>query len=155
MSETFLKAFDKFDSYDDTYAFSTWIYTIARNVLNDHFRKNKIQEYDIDDLNQEDSVLIDTKIENFEKQLNVEMSIEGVKKILDQIPAFQRECIILRYLQDLDYEQIAEITDRSQANVRQGISRWLKYLRENSSKLLVLIMIINIAMITYKNNNLH
>ena len=36
---TFSKAFDKLDSYDDSFAFSTWIQTIASNNLIDFFRK--------------------------------------------------------------------------------------------------------------------
>ena len=36
---TFSKAFDKLDSFDDSFAFSTWIQTIASNTLIDFFRK--------------------------------------------------------------------------------------------------------------------
>ena len=42
-SETFLKGFEKFDTYNEEYQFSTWIFTIARNLLIDFFRKKKIE----------------------------------------------------------------------------------------------------------------
>ena len=37
-SDIFLKAFERFKTYDSTYAFCTWIFTIARNTIIDHYR---------------------------------------------------------------------------------------------------------------------
>ena len=45
---TFSKAFDKLDSYDDSFAFSTWIQTIASNTLIDFFRKKDQKTISID-----------------------------------------------------------------------------------------------------------
>ena len=41
--EAFGKAFNKLDSYTPNFAFSTWLYTIAKNNLIDYLRKKKLQ----------------------------------------------------------------------------------------------------------------
>ena len=45
---TFSKAFDKLESYNDSFAFSTWIQTIANNTLIDFFRKKEQKTVSID-----------------------------------------------------------------------------------------------------------
>ena len=45
---TFTKAFDKINSYNSSYAFSTWIQTIATNSLIDFFRKKEQKTISID-----------------------------------------------------------------------------------------------------------
>ena len=128
ISETFLKAFEKFDTFNDRYAFSTWIYTIARNVLIDYFRKNKKVE-NIDDINEGRLSIIDKNADVLQEKIDVKIGVEQIKKILNTLPKLQKECILLRYLEDMEYKKIAEVTDKSQDNVRQAISRGLKKLK--------------------------
>ena len=57
---TFSKAFDKLDSYDNSFAFSTWIQAIANNTLIDFFRKKNQKTISIDQQKEdEDSNNID------------------------------------------------------------------------------------------------
>ena len=128
-SDTFMKAYEKFDSYDDTYTFSTWIYTIARNTLTDYFRRNK-QVQSLETMQEEGHDIADEGSVDFESQLSAEMSVDQVKEILDDLPAQQRECIILKYLEQMETKDIAEVVGQSEANVRQLVSRGMKRLRK-------------------------
>ena len=130
-SDTFIKAFEKFDTYDDTYAFSTWIYTIARNTLTDYFRRNR-QVSSIETMQEDGIEIEDDESTRFEDQLSAEMSVEQVKEVLDSLPSLQRECIVLKYLEGMENTQIADITGESEGNVRQSISRGMKRLRKSA-----------------------
>lgn len=128
-SDTFLKAYQNFDRYDDQYAFSTWIYTIARNTLTDYFRRHKIHE-SVETMQEEGRDIADDSSTDFESQLSAEMSVDQVKDVLDGLPAQQRECIILKYLEQMETAEIANVTGLSEANVRQQVSRGMKRLRK-------------------------
>jgi len=46
--EAFIKAFNSLKSFNEEYAFSTWLYKIATNNCIDFFRKRKLQTYSLD-----------------------------------------------------------------------------------------------------------
>ena len=46
--EAFIKAFNSLESFNEEYAFSTWLYKIATNNCIDFFRKRKLQTYSLD-----------------------------------------------------------------------------------------------------------
>ena len=46
--EAFIKAFNSLTSFNEEYAFSTWLYKIATNNCIDFFRKRKLQTYSLD-----------------------------------------------------------------------------------------------------------
>lgn len=138
-SDTFMKAFEKFDTYDDTYAFSTWIYTIARNTMIDYFRRHK-QTLSIETMNEKGVEIEDEDSTNFENKLSAEMSVEQVKEVLDTLPPLQRECIVLKYLEGMEHAQISDITGESKGNVRQSVSRGMKRLRKSAVAVYVFLL---------------
>jgi RNA polymerase sigma-70 factor (ECF subfamily) len=137
VSETFLKAYENFANFDDNYAFSTWIYTIARNVFIDQLRKNKGTKVDLQELDQ----ITETTSEELELEIDQEISYTETLKLLKKLPDLQRECIMLKYLSELSTKEIAATCEISEANVRQAISRGLKNLRANSLEILPALII--------------
>lgn len=124
-SDTFLKWFEKIDTYDDNYSFSTWIFTIARNKLIDHYRKEK-NDISIDN---EDSQEIEefTKYEiDFNSKIDIEFKMEDVYGALERIPSAQKELIIMKYLNEFSTKEIAQISWKSEVNIRKIISRGLQ-----------------------------
>ena len=124
-SDTFLKWFEKIDTYDDNYSFSTWIFTIARNKLIYHYRKEK-KDISIDN---EDSQEIEefTKYEtDFNSKIDVEFKMEEVYVALEKIPSTQKELIIMRYLNEFSTKEISQISWKKEANIRKIISRGLQ-----------------------------
>jgi len=123
-SDIFLKAYERFESYNDDYAFTTWVYTIARNHLTDYFRKNKdvaSNEIEISDERSTETML--------KTNLDTLDSMARLRPLLAKLPSLQQECLILKYLDELETKEIAHITGESTANVRQALSRGLKKLR--------------------------
>ena len=55
--QSFSKAFEKIDLFDKKYKFKTWIISIAKNQLNDHFKKKKLRFENIDNFCSEISFL--------------------------------------------------------------------------------------------------
>ena len=138
-SDTFLKVFDKFDSYNEKYALSTWVYTIAKNTLTDFFRKNKA-DVSLEDYEEIHGESEDERLEDIEKKLNTALTTEKVLEVLEELPPFHKECIVLRYLEEMEMEEIAEITGKSEANVRQALSRGMKKLKSYEWEFIVILL---------------
>lgn len=142
-SATFLKAYEKFERYDDTYAFSTWIFTIARNTVTDHYRAHKGENIDIDEVQE---IIEDERVDEADWQLAIdrELKLPEIYAALEKLPDNQKEVVILKYLEDHTTKEIAEIIDQSEGYVRLALSRGLKRLQpllQNLKNLVILLFI--------------
>ena len=123
-SQVFMKAYDKFDDYDDVYAFSTWLYTIARNELIDQLR-TKIttapleQALDVPDDDRAFYTLIDDVID-----------AEKIRRHIDDLPSNQAEAVYRRHFLFEDIADIAAHFHKSNEATRQLISRGCRRLQE-------------------------
>jgi len=126
-SETFLKWFEKFETYNEEYQFSTWIFTIARNTLIDFFRKNKI-EITIDETTEITYSEFTQYEQDFAKKIDTDEKMKQVYRVMDQLSEDQREVIVMKYLSEFSTKEISHITGRWEASIRKVISRWLKRL---------------------------
>lgn len=140
-SDTFLKAFERFASYDRTYAFSTWIYTIARNTVIDHYRRQKGEAADVDELAE---VIADERdtVEDWQFALDRAPKLKEIYAALEHLPDFHKDCVILKYLEDHSTAEIADITGASESYVRQGLSRGLKKLKPLLQTLVTFLILI-------------
>ncbi len=103
--ETFLKYFNTTD-YLEKGKKLAFLYTIARNLCNDYFRKTKHTVY-LDDL----SELSDVEIENIETTLTVRTAVS-------KLTVSEQEIVLLRFTNELGISEIAEYL---------GISRFAVY----------------------------
>ncbi|QFR38927.1 RNA polymerase sigma factor [Candidatus Gracilibacteria bacterium 28_42_T64] len=126
-SETFLKGYDKIDSYDDTFSFSTWIFKIARNKLIDHYRKDTSDV----SINGDENLDIEEFIKyegDFTRKIDTEFDMKQVYMALDKIPETYKDYIVMKYLNEFSTKEISNITGKSEANIRKIISRGLERL---------------------------
>lgn len=127
-SETFLKAYENYEDFDDRFAFSTWIYRIARNTLIDHFRRNaktaSIQLDEAIEIPDESSIEAETALRDASNE---------IEDLILRLPSLQRDCVTLRYLAEMDFAEIAYLLESNETNVRQAVSRGIKKLREKTS----------------------
>jgi RNA polymerase sigma factor (sigma-70 family) len=108
---TFSKAFDKIKSYNSSFAFSTWIQTIATNTLIDFFRKKEQKTISIDteDKNEQGNPHeIEDLDTNPELIFIQQQKNKQLFSLVEKLKPHYRELIVLRYLEELSYAEIAQ-----------------------------------------------
>ena len=130
--EVFIKMFRTLGSYDvERGAFMTWVTTITRNLLVDHFRKTK-QDRMTDSLDSapsehEDAQPISAQIADPSRppdaQVQSRETRDAVHQALQKLSPELREAVILRDLQDMDYKEIAGALKVPEGTVKSRINR--------------------------------
>src|SRR4029077_6731401 len=130
--EVFIKIYRTLSSYDTHKgAFATWITTITRNLLVDHFRKTK-QDRITDSLDaapsdHEDAQPLSDRIEDRsappDSHVRSRELGETVHAALAKLSPELREAVILRDLQDMDYREIATALKVPEGTVKSRINR--------------------------------
>jgi RNA polymerase sigma factor (sigma-70 family) len=105
--------------------FKTWMFHIARNVSNDHYRKNKIKLKESVEKWQERLGHDDNRSE--EMQHNEEQQMLSIA--LDKLPVDKKEVLLLSKFQDKKYKEIGEILGCSEGAVKVKVFRALQELK--------------------------
>ena len=125
VQESFIKVYRKLHSFQGTSKLYTWLYRIVMNHSIDFFRKRpKAVMVPVDDMlrepeSKDKSMIPDMNLLN--KELNTK-----IFEAVDELPEKQKKTVMLREVEDLSYNEIAEIMDCSVGTV---MSR-LYYARE-------------------------
>ena len=122
------KAFKKLHLYTPDFAFSTWLYTVARNNCIDYLRKNKlptisIDKMMIDDDGKRNTFDLKSNDPNPEKLMMKKQRIAILRQIVDQLKPKYRDLVKLRYFKELSYEEISEALDVPLGTVKAQLHR--------------------------------
>ena len=132
--DSFLKAYQKLDSFKGESKFSTWLYSIVYRSSLTKIRKKKLDTTDID------SFVLDNHTEDHDfPQIEAIKNGEQekyVKKAIENLGEKDALLITLFYLHNNSIEEIQEITDMSQSNVKVTLFRARKKLHKQLSLLL-------------------
>jgi RNA polymerase sigma factor (sigma-70 family) len=105
--------------------FKTWMYHIARNVLSDHFKKNRRTAFsDISGLEEKMSADLRT-----EELVEKKMAVQALRKALTTLSPESREILVLSRFQELKGAEIAEILNISVGAVKVRIHRAISQLK--------------------------
>ena len=125
VQDAMIKFYLNKDSYKSFAKFSTWIYTIAGNLAKNELKRRRrrtILSLTNDD--EERTIQIeDKKFVSPERAADSEIKGEIVQKALMRVKPVYREVVVLRDIEGLSYEEIAEITDLSIGTVKSRINR--------------------------------
>jgi RNA polymerase sigma-70 factor, ECF subfamily len=130
--EVFIKMYRTLNSYDvGRGAFMTWVTTITRNLLVDHFRKSKqdrvTDSIDAAPSEHEDATPLSDKIQDRtpspDASAQSRETRETVHRALQKLSPELREAVILRDLQDMDYREIAAVLRVPEGTVKSRINR--------------------------------
>ena len=127
VQEAFIKAFKNLESYNSSYAFSTWLYRITTNHTIDYLRKKKLK-----------TTSIDKPIKTREGEMSFELPDQQAstdraiirkqrKKIIthaiENLPKKYRQVIEMRHIEELSYQEIADELDLPLGTVKAHIFR--------------------------------
>lgn len=135
-ANTFMKALTNLESFDeDKASFKTWLYSIARNTVIDHYRMRK------ETVDLEDAWDLHTG-ENIERDTELQMKIESVQKYMEKLKPEQREVVLLRVWGGHSFAEIAEITGKTEAACKMSFKRTMERLRDDFAPFMLLLLLI-------------
>jgi RNA polymerase sigma factor (sigma-70 family) len=125
--EAFIKAFSSLASFNEEYSFSTWLYKIATNNAIDHVRKKKIQTFSINKPIESEESDYSFELPDTELEPDQELIAAQRKKMLDDamdsLPAKYRQVILMRHVDEKEYQEIAKILKLPLGTVKAHIFR--------------------------------
>lgn len=125
--EAFIKAFMSLSNFNEEFAFSTWLYKIATNNSIDYIRKKKLQTFSIDKpIESEESdfsfELADTELEP-DQELIADQRKKMLNDAMNNLPAKYKQVILMRHVEEKDYQEIAKILKLPLGTVKAHIFR--------------------------------
>jgi len=134
VQETFLRVYRSRQSYERIAKLSTWMYTIALNLAKSMYKKKQRMSLisihaDESDPDDREMQITDTVILQ-DDELHLKLSVQELERALQELNDDFREAVILRDIQQLTYEEIAEITDTAMGTVKSRINRGRQQLQE-------------------------
>lgn len=134
--QTFSKAFDRIDTFDESYQFKTWLITISKNVYIDSLRKKKSSIYTQTTEEQEKEVYaVVDDAPSPEDKIITEQNLAKLLKDIKKLKPKYQEVINLRYFQELSYKEISEQIGEPMNNVKVKLLRAKKLLAEIIKKI--------------------
>jgi RNA polymerase sigma-70 factor (ECF subfamily) len=111
-------------------AFKSWLLTITSRICIDYSRRNRNRNLEVDIQPGQESALSET-LESVPDIIARKEIRQLVQQALHRLPPNYRMAVALKYLEDLDYRQIAEITGAPLGTVGTWIRRGLSLLRSD------------------------
>lgn len=110
--DTFIKVIRtlKSNAYNEEGKFLPWVMRIAHNLIVDHFRRNKkmplyreTEEFSIFSIMTDDTLTIENKLIS-------DQVAKDLRQLVEELPADQKEVLMMRLYQDMSFKEISEAT---------------------------------------------
>ncbi len=129
VSQVFLKAWENLDRFKAGGApFVAWLYTIARNLVIDHYRMKK------EVLPLEEALALPSDMGMPDEEAQARFDLEELRNALQFLKADQQQALILKYIAGLSNESIAQIMNKQEGTVRglqmRGLQALARYMKE-------------------------
>ena len=122
IQDAFLRAFKALDDYEDRERFSAWLTRILVNQCRTVLARSK----------RRDAVFLDLDLRQLDFAVDADDG-EGpwpeLDRMLDRLPADQREAIVLKYADDLTYQEMSRITGAGESALKMRVQRAFARLR--------------------------
>ena len=128
--QTFSKAFDKIETFDEKYKFKTWLITISKNIHIDLLRKEKNSIAQIISKDSHDAFQVLDESPSPEDKLITEQHLAKLLKDIKKLKPKYQKIINLRYFQELSYKEISAELKEPMNNVKVKLLRAKKLLAE-------------------------
>ena len=128
--QTFSRAFDKIETFDDAYKFKTWLITISKNIHIDLLRKEKNSITQVISKGDSDVFQVLDESPSPEDKLITEQHLAKLLRDIKKLKPHYQEVINLRYFQELSYKEISAELKEPINNVKVKLLRAKKLLAE-------------------------
>jgi RNA polymerase sigma-70 factor, ECF subfamily len=136
VQETFVRVVQNADSFKEESRFSTWLYTIARNLCIDFLRKKAHKNHtslDVSPDSQETNLALQERLATPElgadrNSINQQLQ-KHIQKAVETLPEEQREVFMLRHVTELAFKEIADIVGVNENTVKSRMRYALERLQ--------------------------
>ena len=125
-SQTFVNALNSLGKYQFRgFPFSAWLYKIAGNEVNKHYRKNKgKQVFSLEEVRVRE--MIELSDETWDEEM-----VQRLLEFMKELPTEMLQVLELRFFEDKDFKEIAFILDMTESGAKMRTYRALDKLRQN------------------------
>lgn len=120
--DCFVRAMVKLPSFAGQSKFSTWLHGIATNLVRDHWRKQGSHAKKSESFSQV-AALTSGEKPGIEKKLAHQQKMQVVYEVLAQLPETLRMAFVLRELENLSSNEVAELLETTRNNVDVRVNR--------------------------------
>lgn len=130
--DVIVKAYEHFNRFNvDKGSFKTWIFTFAHNHLVNFWRDKK-KSVSLEALEEEG---INPAVTEMEESSGQDINNKNIRHILSLMKEGESEIILMRYMQDMSYSEIASIIGKNEGAIRTSLSRALERFAELYKKI--------------------
>jgi RNA polymerase sigma-70 factor (ECF subfamily) len=120
--EAFLRAYLKIDTYSGASAFYTWLYRIAMNIVISEHRRQKTRIVSRQELARQSDAR-GAEMPAPDQRLMTEERVTQIRQALDKLSSEHRTILVLREMEDCDYDEIASLLAVPVGTVRSRLHR--------------------------------
>ncbi|MHB1086794.1 MAG: RNA polymerase sigma factor [Minisyncoccota bacterium] len=130
LQEAFIKAYVNLNDYDPSLPFGAWMYRITHNETISHFRKQRVRPRTVE--TEENLVMFENIADDSDIPAEIDREIlkKAIHTALAGIAEQYRDVLVLRFLEEKSYDEIAEILQIPSGTVATYISRGKRELKE-------------------------
>lgn len=133
LQDIFIKVYENLNDFDQSLPFSSWIYRIAHNESIDSFRRKKHHGASLDDPAYDDDTVTLGETIAAEGDMSSDLDREYFKKnigaVLEELEPKYRSVLVLKFLEDKDYNDISDILRKPPGTIATLIHRAKKEFR--------------------------
>ena len=130
LQEVFIKTYVNLNAFDASLKFSSWIYRITHNETITHLRRLKSRP-SIFNLELNEIIVNKLRSElNLEKEADKKYLKANMEKVIGGIEKKYQEVIVLKYMEDKDYQEISDILKKPVGTVAVLLSRAKKEIKK-------------------------
>lgn len=137
ISDFYVKVWDAVKKYDEKLSFPAYIWTILKNTIKDSLKKNN--DLSFSSLDKQNSLAGSKFSDSFAEQIADEIDLtlileqnfkfEQIETAIKELDDLSKDIIYLKFIEGKNNDDIEKILWLSQENIRQKISRAIKYLK--------------------------
>jgi RNA polymerase sigma-70 factor, ECF subfamily len=121
--DVFLKVFKSLGTFDRRANFQTWLVSVSRNLCIDHYRSVRKERETIDrDVNADDLSPVSVEVSAHVALERNDLAQE-LHRALQQLPEALRTAVVMRDIQELSYQEIADQLHLPEGTVKSRINR--------------------------------